>query len=298
MKLTSSVWLSATLLLVGSQSAPAQQHTHAVVSSDCEQCRNGVACEEPGCCLSRVRLYPDTCWNPPVNMPVNYNWAWYGLSAPQAPYGAPGGGFIAQHPSVYQPTDTTQLGYYYHKVPTWQPQPGRLPGVPNPAMFHSRICPNGCYGAPCYGTYGHGAVIHSYAVPTLPQTQAMQTVSSGGQDAEQPPVAAPAPLKSVRPVSSNPEPELQNVAKASKKPLLSAKPVSGPSSTSAERPAVVAPEPAPKASAEAPAAAPKNTAVKAAAQPAKPSAATSKSKAAAKPASKRSAPSLLKSLFD
>ncbi len=65
MKFTSSVWLSATLLLVGSQSALAQQHTHAVVSSDCEQCRNGVACEEPGCCLSRVRLYPDTGWNPP-----------------------------------------------------------------------------------------------------------------------------------------------------------------------------------------------------------------------------------------
>lgn len=293
MKWTSSVWLSATLLLVGSQSAPAQQHTHAVVSSDCEQCRNGVACEEPGCCLSRVRLYPDTCWNPPVNLPVNHNWAWYGLSAPQAPYGAPGGGFIAQHPSVYQPTDTTQLGYYYHKVPTWQPQPGRLPGVPNPAMFHSRICPNNCYGAPCYGTYGHGAVMHSYAVPTLPQT--MQTVSAAGQAAEATPVTAPAPLKSVRPVSANAEPQLQQAVKSSKRPLLSANPVSGPSSTTEERPAVVAPEPAPKASSESVSEA---TAAPATTRPAQRRSAMSAAKSSAKPATRRSAPSLLKSLFD
>ena len=296
MKFTSSVWLSATLLLVGSQSALAQQHTHAVVSSDCEQCRNGVACEEPGCCLSRVRLYPDTGWNPPVNMPVNYNWAWYGLSAPQAPYGAPGGGFIAQHPSVYQPTDTTQLGYYYHKVPTWQPQPGRVPGAPNPAMFHSRICPNNCYGAPCYGAYGHGAVMHSYAVPTLPQT--MQTVSSAGQAAEATPVTAPAPLKSVRPVSSNPEPQLQKAVKPSKKPLLSAKPVSGPTSTAEERPAVVAPEPAPKASSESASEASATPSTKAPTKPAQRPSAMSAAKASAKPATKRSAPSLLKSLFD
>jgi len=292
MKLTSSVWLSATLLLVGSQSAPAQQHTHAVVSADCEQCRNGAACEEPGCCLSRIRLYPDTCWNPPVNMPVNHNWAWYGLSAPQAPYGAPGGGFIAQHPSVYQPTDTTQLGYYYHKVPTWQPQPGRLPGVPNPAMFHSRICPNNGYGAPCYGTYGHGAVMHSYAVPTLPQT--VQTVSSAGQAAEGAPVTAPAPLKSVRPVSSNPEPPLQNSSKSGKKPLLSAKAVSDQSSTTGQRPTVAAPEPAAKASSDT---VPETSAKSAPARPAQRSA-TSAAKAAAKPATRRSPQTLLKSLFD
>ncbi|MFM7057439.1 MAG: hypothetical protein ACKO2P_11020, partial [Planctomycetota bacterium] len=239
--MSSSVWLAATLILAGSPSAMAQQHSHAAVSAECQQCQNGASCEDPACCLCRIRLYPDACWNPPVNMPVNYNWAWYGLSAPQAPYGAPGGGFIAQHPSVYQPTDTTQLGYYYHKVPTWQCQPGRVPGVPNPALFHARICPTNCYGAPCYGQYQHGQFTHSYAVPTLPQP--LQTVSSQDHSSDTTPVVAPAPLKSVRPVSSNPETQLSKPETPAGKPLVAAKPVSSSDAKSSEQPAASKVEP-------------------------------------------------------
>ena len=39
-------------------------------------------------------------------------------------------------PMVYQPTDTTQLGYYYQHVPFWQPMPNRLPPRPIPAQWH------------------------------------------------------------------------------------------------------------------------------------------------------------------
>ncbi|MFM7036571.1 MAG: hypothetical protein ACKO2L_02500 [Planctomycetaceae bacterium] len=239
MKMSSSVWLAAALLFTASHSALAQQHTHVVAGADCEHCQNGSACENPGCCLCRIRLYPDACWNPPVNLPVNHNWAWYGLSAPQAPYGAPGGGFIAQYPSVYQPTDTTQLGYYYHKVPTWQNQPGRLPAAPIPSHFHSRMCPPTVYGFHHHVGQHSGTVMHSYAVPTLPQTT--QTVSDQGAAGSTRQVSAPSPLKSVRAVSSNPEPELPSptVAADSKpapklapKPAPKSAPRSAPKSTS------------------------------------------------------------------
>jgi len=244
MKMSSSVWLAAALLFTASHSALAQQHTHVVAGADCEHCQNGSACENPGCCLCRIRLYPDACWNPPVNLPVNHNWAWYGLSAPQAPYGAPGGGFIAQYPSVYQPTDTTQLGYYYHKVPTWQNQPGRLPAAPIPAHFHSRMCPPTVYGFHHHVGQHSGTVMHSYAVPTLPQTT--QTVSDQGAAGIARQVSAPSPLKSVRAVSSNPEPELPSptVAADSKPaPKLAPKPAPKPAPKLAPKPA---PRSAPK----------------------------------------------------
>jgi hypothetical protein len=266
MKMSSSVWLAAALLFTGSHSALAQQHTHVVAGADCEHCQSGSACETPGCCLCRIRLYPDACWNPPVNLPVNHNWAWYGLSAPQAPYGAPGGGFIAQYPGVYQPTDTTQLGYYYHKVPTWQSQPGRLPAAPVPSHFHSRMCPPTAYGT--YHQVGQhsGTVMHSYTVPTLPQTT--QTVSDQGPAAGARQVSAPSPLKSVRAVSAKPEPELKRpevvteakpaekapaltvkepTASAAEKSSVKVKPVSRPAETPkpAGKPAL---KPAPKSS--------------------------------------------------
>jgi hypothetical protein len=252
MKMTSSVWLAAALVLTGSHSALAQQHAHAAVSADCEQCRNGATCEDPGCCLCRVRLYPDAGWNPPVNLPVNHNWAWYGLSAPHAPYGSPNGGFIGQYPSVYQPTDTTQLGYYYHKVPTWQSQPGRLPAPPVPSHFHSRMCPTNCYGGHFHGAHHHGTVMHSYAVPTLPQP--VQTAATFAADSEASPVSAPAPLKAVRSVSSTPEPQPSKASTAAKKPEVTARPVSRTESSGAPKPATrTTPKTAPKSSEKRPA---------------------------------------------
>ena len=112
------------------------------------------------CCATKA--YPDTGWAPPAHMPVNYDGVWYGAYHPQAWYGNPGGGFVANYPTVYQPTDTTQLGYYYHKVPTWQSRPGMIPPVPQPGQYHVRSCANGCghgcnsyngggYAGPAYG---------------------------------------------------------------------------------------------------------------------------------------------------
>lgn len=81
---------------------------------------------------------PDRGWNPPARYPVNRNGIWYRNSWPKAWYGNAGGGFISNAPMVYQPTDTTQLGYSYARVPTWQATQ-MIPPTPCPANYHSRV---------------------------------------------------------------------------------------------------------------------------------------------------------------
>ncbi len=112
-----------------------------------------------------TKAYPDAGWAPPAHLPVNRDNVWYRSYVPQVPYGSSGGGFIANYPQVYQPNDTTQLGYTYQHVPTWQSRPGMIPGPPNPADYHSRTCPGGpnctqcseCYGDSNFGDSGMAA---------------------------------------------------------------------------------------------------------------------------------------------
>ncbi len=118
------------------------------------------------CCATKA--FPDAGWAPPAHYPVNHDGAWYGSYVPQHAYGTPRGGFVASYPTVYQPTDTTQLGYYYNKVPTWQTRNDMMPPVPIPGNFHSRICPPGGHGCHAY----HGA---SYA----PAPSSCQSCNSG-----------------------------------------------------------------------------------------------------------------------
>ncbi len=87
-----------------------------------------------------TRLYSAQKFNVPVTVPVapvvrtyNYGWgipsarlspiggytAWY----PDTPFTQNGGRLPGGiYPTAYQPTDTTQAGYYYNYVPTWQPR--------------------------------------------------------------------------------------------------------------------------------------------------------------------------------
>lgn len=129
------------------------------------------------CCATKA--YPDAGWAPPARLPVNYDWAWYGSYHPQAYYGNPGGGFIGNYPVVYQPNDTAQLGYYYHKVPTWQSRPGMIPPTPNPADFHARVRPGaaGCntfHGAHgCQTCQGQGQVVMAQQAFNVPNGQQM-----------------------------------------------------------------------------------------------------------------------------
>ena len=45
-----------------------------------------------------------------------------------------------RYPTVANPTDTMQLGYYYQQVPRWQPMPQMLPAAPVPSKYHIRNC--------------------------------------------------------------------------------------------------------------------------------------------------------------
>ncbi|MCP4787435.1 MAG: hypothetical protein GY903_19395 [Fuerstiella sp.] len=96
------------------------------------------------CCKTKASC--DSGWAPPARLPVNRTGGWYQSYWPNKWYGNPGGGFVGGAPMVYQPTDTTQLGYSYNRVPTWRPNPGMIPRVPSPSNFHARMCPgqSGC----------------------------------------------------------------------------------------------------------------------------------------------------------
>lgn len=150
-------------------------------SCDWNQCGSGrgisriwTDCSSNHSCLGQccaTKAYPDAGWAAPVRLPVNYDGVWYGNYQPQVAYGLPGGGFIGNYPVVYQPTDTTQLGCYYQKVPTWQTRPGMIPPVPRPSDYHARMCLGGGQG--CYGggtcqtrtTQGYVMNIPQYMTP-------------------------------------------------------------------------------------------------------------------------------------
>jgi len=74
---------------------------------------------------------------PIYRVPVQYARYWptsyyTGRNNPRARYARP-------LPMVYQPTDTTQLGFYHQRVPQWQPRPGAIPGAPWPPNWHYTI---------------------------------------------------------------------------------------------------------------------------------------------------------------
>ena len=87
------------------------------------------------CC--KTKAYPDSGWAPPAHVPIHRTGGGYGNNW----HNGAAGGYGPGAPMVYMPTDTTQLGYSYRNVPTWRPNPGMIPAVPNPSNFHNRFCP-------------------------------------------------------------------------------------------------------------------------------------------------------------
>ncbi|MCP4172783.1 MAG: hypothetical protein GY758_18640 [Fuerstiella sp.] len=108
------------------------------------------------CC--KTKASGDSGWAPPARLPVNRTGGWYQAYWPGQWYGNPGGGFVGGAPVVYHPTDTTQMGYSYNRVPTWRPNPGMIPRVPRPSNFHARMCPRRG-GQSCYSGCNFGPVI-------------------------------------------------------------------------------------------------------------------------------------------
>ena len=121
---------------------------------NCPQCGSrgmpGYGYSDKPCKLSIWLLKHDGCtyspdhgWSRPAKHPVRRSSVQYQRYWPSKPYGQSGstvrGG--SRYPSVYMPSDTTQLGYYYQHVPTWRPNPAMLPAQPWPSTWHRRECP-------------------------------------------------------------------------------------------------------------------------------------------------------------
>jgi len=68
----------------------------------------------------------------PVTTPVVRYGNQYQHYWPASWMGAPATGAAPVYPMVYQPTDTTQLGFYYKHVPHWHARPELLPPWPQP----------------------------------------------------------------------------------------------------------------------------------------------------------------------
>ena len=82
-------------------------------------------------------LPPDYGWQAPIGYPVQRARLPYNRYYPSQWYGLPGSQKPRVAPTVFMPTDTTQLGYYYQHVPTWQPAPpGSFPPAPDPRVLH------------------------------------------------------------------------------------------------------------------------------------------------------------------
>lgn len=92
---------------------------------------------------------PDYGWSEPGKWPIVRRSPVYTRYYPDAWYGTGKSNQQAQaYPVVGQPTDTTQLGYYYQTVPQWQPNPSMLPPPPHPRDWMYRpyeLGPDGAY---------------------------------------------------------------------------------------------------------------------------------------------------------
>lgn len=111
----------------------------------CQRCRQDpyrCSCWKPlnpcYCDPRDLQVYSAQGFNVPVTVPLapmvqSYNYGWgipssrlshvggYASWNPDRPFTQSGGRLPGgTYPTVYQPTDTTQLGYYYNYVPTWQ----------------------------------------------------------------------------------------------------------------------------------------------------------------------------------
>lgn len=137
---------------------------------------------------------PDHGYSIPGKWPIQRRGVQYNSYYPAAWHGTEGalaGGVT--YPMVYQPTDTTQLGFYYQHVPFWQPQPNPLPPRPIPPQWH-------IYAPVAYASqFEHGFTTHGGMV--VYESTATGTPTLIEQPAPQPapretlPPAPPAPLQ-------------------------------------------------------------------------------------------------------
>ena len=194
-------------------------HQHGPVAGGCPtgNCPTGIGqdCQSgncPGGCRGGCfnghfgehycKRSPDYGYAPPTKYPLHRRGVEYTNYYPQKWYGAGADYSQSTAPMVYQPTDTTQLGYYYQHVPFWQPMPNRLPPRPIPAQWHttppavsaSRYC-NGFFPGNL-GPYTGNAGFHG-------GRSTSSYVTANGTNGSCPPALNGTPVTSPQPLPGN-----------------------------------------------------------------------------------------------
>lgn len=116
--------------------------------------------------------------------------------------------------SVYMPTDTTQLGYYYQAAPRWQARQGMIPPLPIPSQWHREFCQEQCQTCQhCRGQAAGGcphcqgqAQSHSGEQIIQEGTLESQPIQSAPQ-----PVPQAAPQPEAIPAAPEPSPAVKRV---------------------------------------------------------------------------------------
>lgn len=128
--------------------------------------------------LRKCHTSPGHGWCPPSAQMIQRTNVQYQRYYSNQYMGQPGPSGPAYYPQIYMPTDTTQLGFYYQSVPTWQPRAGMIPPPPNPNMYHTRDC-RSCKGHGCkhcrhgqHGQYYGQPVYYSSESPATPEPEA------------------------------------------------------------------------------------------------------------------------------
>ena len=169
-------------------------------SGNCPTCRGGCFGGHFG--EHYCKRSPDYGYAPPTKYPLHRRGVEYTNYYPQKWYGAGADYSQSTAPMVYQPTDTTQLGYYYQHVPFWQPMPNRLPPRPIPAQWHttppavsaSRYC-NGFFPGNL-GPYTGNAGFHG-------GRSTSSYVTANGTNGSCPPALNGTPVTSPQPLPGN-----------------------------------------------------------------------------------------------
>ncbi|WP_437228321.1 hypothetical protein SH661x_000845 [Planctomicrobium sp. SH661] len=151
-------------------------------------------------------------FSPPVKRPIYRSPVSYTKGFPDAWTGqaAYGQQYGYRAPTVYMPTDTTQLGYYYQVVPYWQPKPGAIPPPPVPSQWHTTVGM-----LPGYGHHPAG-VIYGTAPTAVPHTPTPPPW--GGQGLPPEPTPANTNVQSVQPTRA--ESSAQGLERTSSSPAL------------------------------------------------------------------------------
>jgi hypothetical protein len=174
---------------------PADQQTGQVpgvrpssrICPECRYCEHGLPYHQCPHCEpdpKMVRQYrrkhgviypPDYGWSPPANHPIDRISIDYYRAFPAAWNGQQQPGPAVVRPTVYWPTDTTQLGYTYQHSPRWMPYPGMVPPVPHPGQWHVPLYNHQAMGGPCPHCRGNAAV------PLAQNGTRQQTTNTPGQ---------------------------------------------------------------------------------------------------------------------